>query len=249
MNNSRKLQLPSTKFWLIALLGLAALLLVAQQTLAQDDAPSEQKPTGPPLHPHFALLDAEGNNVLDSGEPVSTMNTCGVCHDAEFIAGHSSHVDAGLSEMSAPGETGNGRSWDISTGTFGKWNPLVYHYLSPAGDDLVDLTTPGWLMLFSDRHVGGGPAVTSRDGDSLLSLELDATNLDASVVDPATGELVGWDWQESGVAEMNCFLCHLPGANNAARIATMQAGEFQWASTATLLSSEVVTETAAGRFQ
>ncbi len=122
MNNSRKLQLPSTKFWLIALLGLAALLLMAQQTLAQDDAPAEPTPTGPPLHPNFALLDAEGNNVLDSGEPVSTMNSCGVCHDAEFIAGHSSHVDAGLSEMSAPGETGNGRSWDISTGTFGKWS-------------------------------------------------------------------------------------------------------------------------------
>jgi hypothetical protein len=163
MNSARKFQLRSTKLWLIALLGLAALLLLAQQTLAQDGTPTDPTPTGPPLHPNFALLDADGNNVLDSGAPISTMNTCGTCHDTEFIAEHSFHVDAGLSEMSAPGETGNGRSWDISTGTFGKWNPLVYHYLTPAGDDVVDLTTPGWLMLFSDRHVGGGPAVTSRD--------------------------------------------------------------------------------------
>lgn len=249
MNNLRKFQLPTAKFWLIALLGLIALLLVAQQTLAQDETPTEPTPTGPPLHPNFALLDAAGNNVLETNEPISTMNTCGSCHDTAFIAEHSFHVDAGLSEMSAPGETGNGRSWDISTGTFGKWNPLVYHYLTPEGDDTVDLTTPGWLMLFSDRHVGGGPAVTSREGEPLLSLAPDTNSLDASAIDPATGEQVAWNWQESGVAEMDCFLCHLPEANNEARIATMQVGDFKWASTATLSGSEVVEMTPDGRFQ
>ena len=249
MNALRKLHLPSTKFWLMALLGLAALLLVAQQTLAQDEPPIVPTPDGPPLHPTFELLDAANNNVLQSNEPISTMNTCGTCHDTDFIAEHSFHVDAGLSEMSLAGETGNGRSWDISTGTFGKWNPLLYHYLSPEGDDLVDLTTPGWLMLFSERHVGGGPAITSRDGQPLLALASDASNLDASVIDPATGEQIGWDWQQSGVAEMNCFLCHLPDANNAARITTMQAGDFKWASTATLSGTEVVEMTADGRFQ
>jgi thiosulfate reductase cytochrome b subunit len=48
---------------------------------------------------------------------------------------------------------------------------------------------------------------------------------------------------------MNCFLCHLPEADNAARIAAMQAGDFAWASTATLLGTAVVTETGDGRFQ
>ena len=248
MNNLRKLHLPTTRFWLIALLGLTGLLLIAQQTLAQDETPTEPTPTGPPLHPTFELLDAEGNNVLQSNAPISTMNTCGSCHDTAFIAEHSFHVDAGLSEMSAPGETGNGRSWDISTGTFGKWNPLVYHYLSSDTDEFVDLTTPGWLMLFSERHVGGGPAITSRDGESLLELAPDANSLDASVIEPATGEQIAWDWQESGVAEMDCFLCHLPDADNAARVATMQAGDFQWASTATLSGTAVV-DLADGRFQ
>ncbi len=232
----------------MALLGLTAVLLVAQQTLAQDQ-PAEPTPTGPPLHPTFALLDAAGNNVLTSNEPVSTMNTCGSCHDTDFIARHSAHADAGLSEMYAPGEMVNGRSWDTSTGTFGKWNPLLYHTLSPQGDNTVDLTTPGWLMLFSERHVGGGPAVTSRTGELLLSLPPDTSSLDASVIDPATGELVAWNWQESGVAEMDCFLCHLPDADNAARIATMQAGEFKWASTATLSGTDVVEMMADGRFQ
>ncbi|MCP4419767.1 MAG: hypothetical protein GY805_24410 [Chloroflexi bacterium] len=247
MNNLRKLHLPFAKFWPIALLGLAALFFVVQQTAAQDE-PIEPMPTGPPLHPTFALLDANGRNVLSSNEPISTMNTCGSCHDTEFIAEHSFHVDAGLSEMSAPGETGNGRSWDISTGTFGKWNPLLYQYLTPDGDEIVDLTPPGWLMQFSDRHVGGGPASTSRSGELLLGLEADASNLDASVIDLVTGEQIPWDWQESGVAEMDCFLCHLPEANNAARVATMQAGNFRWASTATLSGTDVVSGEN-GRFQ
>ena len=245
--NKLSFNLFSAKFWLIALLGLAALLFAAQQTMAQDE-PDEPTPSGPPLHPTFALLDTDGRNVLDTNEPVSTMNTCGTCHDTEFIAEHSFHVDAGLSEVSAPGETGNGRSWDISTGTFGKWNPLLYHTLSSEGDALVDLTTPGWLMLFSDRHVGGGPAITSRSGESLLSLEPNASSLNASVIDPASGEQIAWDWQASGVAEMDCFLCHLPEANNAARIVTMQAGDFKWAGTATLSGTEVVS-LANGRFQ
>jgi hypothetical protein len=233
----------------MALLGLTAVLLVAQQTLAQDGTPAEPTPTGPPLHPTFALLDANGNNVLQSGEPVSTMNTCGSCHDTEFIAGTALTPMPGLSEMYAPGETGNGRSWEISSGTFGKWNPLLYHTLTPEGDGTVDLTTPGWLMFFSERHVGGGPAVTSRTGQPLLSLAPDASSLDASVIDPATGELVAWDWQESGVAEMDCFLCHLPDADNGARIATMQSGDFKWASTATLSGTDVVELLADGRFQ
>ncbi|MCZ7673338.1 MAG: hypothetical protein M5U34_42605 [Chloroflexi bacterium] len=33
---------------------------------------------GSPLHPTYPLLDKDGDNVLDSGAPVSTMATCGL---------------------------------------------------------------------------------------------------------------------------------------------------------------------------
>jgi len=33
------------------------------------------------MHPPFPLLDENGQNVLVSGAPASTMNTCGTCHD------------------------------------------------------------------------------------------------------------------------------------------------------------------------
>ena len=48
------------------------------------------------LHPNFVLLDADGVNVLESSNAVSTMQTCGQCHDTEFIQTHAFHSDLGL---------------------------------------------------------------------------------------------------------------------------------------------------------
>ena len=152
--------------------GLALLLAVsgwtAYRAWARGAAATQAQAS--PIHPTFALLDAEGDNVLESGKPVSTMQTCGECHDTEFIASHSFHTSVGLDGMAAPGEVPNGRPWDTSPGLFGRWNPLTYGYLTPPGDELLDLSTAGWIMQEGARHAGGGPAVTSRAGESLLAL-------------------------------------------------------------------------------
>jgi thiosulfate reductase cytochrome b subunit len=108
-----------------------------------------------PLHPTFPFLDAEGNNVLESGKPVSTMQTCGQCHDTEFIASHSFHADAGLSTITNPGETNSGRPWDTSEGLYGKWNPITY------GEPVNGSNDQSWLQNIGLRHVGGGPAESS----------------------------------------------------------------------------------------
>src|SRR5215208_5597215 len=100
-----------------------------------------------PLHPTFALLDAKGENVLTSGSPVSTMKTCGQCHDTEFIQSHAFHSDLGLSDYKENG------GYNASTGTFGKWNPLTYRFLSQKNDERLDLGTADWLMLYGDRIV------------------------------------------------------------------------------------------------
>ncbi|MEN8242354.1 MAG: cytochrome b/b6 domain-containing protein [Chloroflexota bacterium] len=156
-----------------------------------------------PLHPTFALLDADGEHVLETGNPVSTTNTCGQCHDTEFIASHNYHNDVGFSSLTEAGTTASGRSWDTSGGLFGKWDPITYRYLTPAGDHLADLSTEEWIQTYGLRHAGGGPA------------------------------------DDAGV-EINCFLCHLINPDNDSRIAALEASDFEWASTATLLDSEVV---------
>lgn len=214
----------------IAFLGIALLAAGRQKADAQSR----------PLHPVFALLDAEGENVLESGQPVSTMNTCGSCHDTEFIAQHSYHSDVGLSAFSAAGNVD--RPWETSPGLFGQWDPLLYRFLSPAGDTQIDLTIPDWIQVYGARHVGGGPAMHGVDGQLLTTPSDDAamSAMQNSIVDPETGELIPWDWEKSGVVEMNCFLCHLPEPNNTARVDTLRAGEFQWANTATLLDTGLV---------
>ncbi len=162
---------------------LALLLILAYETVTAQSSP---------FHPTFPLLDEEGQNVLDSGNPVSTMETCGACHDTAFIAEHSFHTDVGLSELTAPGETASGRAWDTSSGLFGRWNPLTYRYLSPEGDECIDMTTAEWIQTFGVRHVGGGPAQYGQNGEKLTDLPVVDGDPETHIVDPETGELVPW---------------------------------------------------------
>lgn len=193
-------------------------------------APVEQ---ASPLHPTFALLDNNGENVLTSGNAVSTMQTCGQCHDTEFIQSHAFHSDLGLSDYAQNGEL------NTSTGIFGKWDPLTYRYLSQPGDERLDLSTAEWLQMYGDRVVGGGPATTSRDGKPLAEINISKHNPETAILSE-NGNIETWNWSQSGTMEMNCFLCHLESPNNEARLDTIRKGEFENASTATLLGLNIV---------
>jgi Ni/Fe-hydrogenase b-type cytochrome subunit len=194
-------------------------------------APVEQTS---PLHPNFALLDTAGNNVLDTGAPVSTMQTCGECHNTEFIQSHAFHSDLGLSDY-----TENG-GYQASTGTFGKWDPLTYRFLSQQGDERLDLSTAEWLKLNGARVVGGGPAETSRDGKPLIEVEANAANPETSIL--VDGNAETWDWAVSGTMEMNCFVCHLENPNNDYRIMIIEKGDFGSANTATLIGTGIIND-------
>ena len=199
-----------------------------------------------PLHPTFPLLDAEGVHVLESGKPLSTMTTCGTCHDTDYIATHNFHADAGLESFTDAGSVPGGLPWEMSGGLFGGWDPLTYRYLTPAGDALPDLGTPDWLKLYGPRHVGGGPAQFSPDGTPLGDLAASEGDPQTNSFDATSGEATPWEWSASGTVEMNCFLCHLAQPNLEARAAELQAGNFAWANTATLLGSGLVTQTTQG---
>ena len=144
----------------ISLLGAAALVLLLALAVSQALAGPAAHPVeqASPLHPTFALLDQNGTSVLTSGAPLSTMQTCGQCHDTAFIASHSFHADLGQSEQVPAGQVPGGQPWDTSAGPFGKWNPLTYRYLSPAGDTRVDLDQVSWTAANAGRLPGGGPA-------------------------------------------------------------------------------------------
>jgi thiosulfate reductase cytochrome b subunit len=199
-----------------------------------------------PIHPAFELLDQNGINVLETGNSVSTSKTCDQCHDADFIATHSFHADLGLSAYRSDGFESGTATWNTSGGLFGKFDSLSNRYLSQVGDERLDLTTPEWLMLYAARIPGGGPAVLSRDGLPLTSLPPDPANPETAVRNPKTGVYEPWNWAESGIVEMNCFLCHTPQPNQSARVDAIRSGEFARANTASLLGTGIVTAGADG---
>ena len=225
----------SIKFLLLGTLVLALAFGIGTALAEKSAAPSL---SASPIHPTFALLDANGTHVLKSHKPVSTMQTCGQCHDTEFIVSHSYHSDLGLSDYKT-----NADSWNASNGLFGKFDPISYRYLSQTGDARLDLTTPDWLLTYGWRVPGGGPAVNSRGGQPLVSLKPNVQNPEASAYDPESGQFTAWDWSKSGVIEMNCFLCHTANPNNEARVESIARGEFGWANTATLLGSGILLRT------
>jgi thiosulfate reductase cytochrome b subunit len=222
----------------IGLLASAAALVGvdADAAVAQPAARTPSKP----LHPNFVLVDANGQNVLTSGQAVSTMKTCGQCHDTAFIASHGFHVDLGLSSFASSSKT-----WDSSPGLFGHWDPLRYRYLTQSGDERLDLSTAGWLMFNGERVVGGGPATTSRSGRPLTSLTPSVDDPETSLLN-AAGQRVPWNWAASGTMEVNCFLCHLERPNLAARAAAIRDGRFADANTATLTGLNLVEAGAKG---
>jgi thiosulfate reductase cytochrome b subunit len=224
----------------IILAGLLACALATGSSLAT--AATADPAAGPKasLHPDFALLDVDGANALHSGKAVSTMKSCGQCHDTDFIATHAFHSDLGLSVFAASKD-----SWDASPGLFGQWDPLGYRYLTQAGDERLDLSTAEWLMVNGARVVGGGPATTSRDGRPLAQLSAGADSPETSLLQPS-GQVGSWDWRVSGTMEMNCFLCHLEQPNTEARAAAIRAGKFDQANTATLSGLNIVEASADG---
>lgn len=230
--------------WLILILVLSLSLLIVGAAAARPAAQAD--PPNSPFHPDFPLLDEQGENVLDTGLAVSTGQTCGQCHDTEFINQHSFHTSAGLEQWAPVGQAPSGRAWDMSPGIYGQWDPLTYRYLTPPGDPWFDLGTAEWLQLQGRRHVGGGPAEFTAEGTPLIALDNQAAKTYSQVLDPATGEAVPWDWQQSGTIEMNCFLCHTSQPNNQARVEALLAGDFRWANTATLVGTGVVEAGAEG---
>ncbi|MBN2082774.1 hypothetical protein JW859_11300 [bacterium] len=194
-----------------------------------------------PMHPDIALLDDQGGLVIATGRPVSPLTTCGQCHDTDYIALYNCHAWAGFNEACKPGAAVSGRSWDTGPGLYGRLDLLDYSL--PLGDgERFTRGVADWIKADGWRHVGGGPAALANDGTSLLELPLsDDLNAASYSLDPVTNQPVPWDWRESGIPELNCFICHLAEADNLARVAALTAGAFGWAATATLGRTAVVT--------
>jgi cytochrome c553 len=205
-------------------------------------------------HPALVLKDAAGKNVLDSGEPISTRQTCGGCHDYDFIS-DSFHFQQGKSEMSPSLLAAHGIArFNSSPGMFGKFSILPNRQLTHAGvaeASDYDMSQPEWLTKCGVCHTGGGISEFDLAGRPLLGAGLRASGpLDPSytIRERGSGRIVAWDWAKSGIAESDCFLCHVPKASRGARREEMAAGNFRWADNATLSETGIVVKRPDGSY-
>ena len=136
---------------------LAALMMSGSGAMAND------------FHPDFPLLDKNGAPVIESGNALSTMVTCGECHDTVFITESSDHADAGEQQL---GSSGLRHEWQAGPGYYGGWNPLSY---DSAFGNTGEIDSDAWLKRFGARHVGGGP-VSDRVEMACLLCHSDLTN-------------------------------------------------------------------------
>jgi thiosulfate reductase cytochrome b subunit len=146
----------------------AGLLLSHSVTQAQDSP-------RPSFHPTFELRGSDGSNVQETGAPISTLQTCGSCHDTTFIATHSHHADAGASSLTQAGDVPGGREWETSAGWYGGWNPLLYVY-APLASDASTSERAAWLQAYGARHVGGGPVADLVEMNCFLCHSAGANN-------------------------------------------------------------------------
>ena len=212
------------------------------------NTPDTARAKAPKLaHPQIVLKDEAGKNVLTSGKPISTRQSCGGdCHDYEFISS-SFHFQQGKNEMDRALLASHGAPpFNTSPGMFGKFSIIPNRQLTAA--DIkdrsdADMSQPEWLMKCGGCHTGGGISEYDLRGHRFLSTEAKpAGTLDPSytIRDRETGQVIPWDWQKSGIAEADCFLCHVPKASRGERKKEMAAGNFRWANNATLLDTGIV---------
>jgi len=198
------------------------------------------RPTG--ICPPFTLKDEEGKTIdpvrgVNDTVPYSPKQTCGAagCHNyAKITEGF--HFTQGAGEP--PTEDQKKRVlWASSPGNFGgNWcspGPL-YRYLSPKRNTsaaTMDMTAFTFLTSPCGAcHPGGGSAEFDREN----------RRYDEWMKDPASGFSPGGanafdgdyhkaQWNQSGVMEADCLLCHLPGYDYAERQRQLGNWNFRWA--------------------
>jgi hypothetical protein len=240
---------------------LAAITLFSVISFGQDSNSIANRPNTPAVtalklaHPRIVLKDEAGQSVLTSGKPISTRQTCGGdCHDYEFIT-NSFHFQQGKSEMDRALLTSHGApAFNTSPGMFGKFSIIPNRQLTAIDikdPSDADMSQPEWLTKCGGCHTGGGISEYDLRGHRFLTPEARPSDpLDPSytIRDQETGQVIPWDWQKSGTAEGDCFLCHVPKANRGERKKEMAAGNFRWANNATLIDTGIVVRQESGTF-
>ncbi len=150
-------------------------------------------------------------------QPYSPKQTCGTCHDYNSIL-NGYHFS---------------QDWE-------RWSVLTYRQFAEKENestDEIDMTAFGFAtdirinenkLAFGAFHPGGGML----EFDRQLRRYDEALRENPALAESFDGDYYNSRWAESGVVEIDCLLCHMPGYDYQARIEQMENGNLRWAATA-----------------
>ena len=190
----------------------------------------------PAARPHAAvqLKDADGRSIdpaAASPRPYSPRQTCGGCHDYAKIT-HGYHFQMGADQAKlAQVKPDPAKPWIWSPGQIGKQFHMSYEWIAAKSNRTeAEVGVSAWE--FGTRcggcHPGGGAFETDRDGQRFDRRQKAQPALAQSL----DGDYHNARWDQSGVVEADCLICHQPGYNMAARNAQLAKANYGWAATA-----------------
>lgn len=234
------------KIGFVTALVLWALTACGQERMKADEVqPGVAHKQSPPwgVCPPFQLRDEEGNVINpvageNADKPYSPKQTCGRCHDYDRIT-QGYHFMQGKGEEPTADQKAR-CMWTSTPGNYGgTWcSPApLYKYLSPKENDSaaeVDMTS---FTFFTSPcgacHPGGGSAEFDREGKRYdLWMSDPASGLSSGGENNFDGDYYKAQWNETGVLEADCLLCHLPEYDISERKKQLGAWNFRWAATA-----------------
>jgi len=194
--------------------------------------------------PPFHLYDENGNLIdpirnINADKPYSPKKTCGAadCHDYDKIT-EGFHFQQGRGEE--PTVIMQDRyQWVSSPGNYGgNWcSPApVYRQLASKNNTTartIDMTSFDFITATCGTcHPGGGPLEYDREGKRYDKEMNDTANhYTAGGINNLDGDYFKARWNESGVIEADCMLCHLPEYDYKSRNAQLEKFNFRWAAT------------------
>jgi len=193
--------------------------------------------------PPFHLMDEKGeiiNPILgeNTDKPYSPRKTCGACHDYEKIT-KGYHFTQGAGENPTQNQAERCQ-WASTPGNYGgTWcSPApLYRYLSSKQNTsagTMDMTSFSFITVgCGPCHPGGGSVEYDRDGNRYDEYMLDLDNdMVSGGENNFDGDYYQARWDETGVLEADCLLCHFPAYNFAERKKQLTNLNFRWAPTA-----------------
>jgi hypothetical protein len=207
-------------------------------------------PSQDSIHEKIILREFDGSPITpESKLPYSPKKTCGSCHDYNQIT-NGYHFQQGRTD-------GTGKivisdafdpkyHWNLSSGMYGKHmvssmdSSQLAKKNSPNPSE-IDKSSFYFTQYCGICHPGGGWAEYDRRGNIYYNPESKKFGNEDSGGSPLLdgdytpmnngNEIYGALWNQSGVSEADCLICHLKGYRWKERSATLMGGSFKYGPT------------------